>query len=146
MNITEKENTLLKAIAAGMDEPGCGWLHEIAGEDCATRGTLGALVKKGLVTSQTDEEGGCWVALNDAGWASVQRRAATMEIHHPATGFRLYHVLVRPGGTPRATVVEAGAGGVWRLDTNTGIARHQGPNPDIFNGVGTRFRNLTYTK
>jgi hypothetical protein len=27
-NLTSKEQTLLAAIQEGMDEPGCGWLHE----------------------------------------------------------------------------------------------------------------------
>jgi hypothetical protein len=50
-----------------MDEPGCGWLHELDpfnnGHTCA--GVLGALISKGLVHSYQDEEApDCyWVTL-----------------------------------------------------------------------------------
>jgi hypothetical protein len=63
--LTTKEAALLKEIQVGMDEPGCGWLHEIAPIDWSPRtiaGVLGSLVKKGLVVS--NEEDGCsWVEL-----------------------------------------------------------------------------------
>lgn len=66
-NLTPKEQTLLAAIQEGMDEPGCGWLHELADETRATAGVLGSLVKKGLVVSTACPEPGYptsyWVAL-----------------------------------------------------------------------------------
>jgi hypothetical protein len=41
-----------------MDQPGCGWLHEISpfSNDHVTAGVLGQLITKGLVTSYQDEE------------------------------------------------------------------------------------------
>jgi hypothetical protein len=62
VTLTAKEQTLLAAITEGMDEPGCGWLHELADETRETAGVLGSLVKKGLVTSSV-EDGCSWVAL-----------------------------------------------------------------------------------
>lgn len=66
-NLTAKEQTLLAAIQEGMDEPGCGWLHELADETRTTAGVLGSLVKKGLVVSSPCREPGeptCyWVSL-----------------------------------------------------------------------------------
>jgi len=65
--LTDKEQVLYNAIAEGMDEPGCGWLHELADESLSTNAVLGSLVKKGLVTSTKFKEKGepaCyWVAL-----------------------------------------------------------------------------------
>ena len=52
--LTEKEQALYNAIAEGMDEPGCGWLHELADGTRATAGVLGSLVKKGLVHSHKE--------------------------------------------------------------------------------------------
>jgi hypothetical protein len=54
MNLTTKEQSLLNAIAEGMDEPGCGWLHELAPETHETAGILGSLIKKGLVVSHKE--------------------------------------------------------------------------------------------
>jgi len=69
--LTDKESALLASIEDGMDEPGCGWLHELDpfnnSHVCA--GVLGSLVSKGLVTSYEDTEtapgfGSCyWVQL-----------------------------------------------------------------------------------
>lgn len=65
--LTPKETALLASILAGMDEPGCGWLHELADETRSTAGILGSLVKKGLVISSEIKEKGeptCyWVEL-----------------------------------------------------------------------------------
>ena len=67
VSLTAKEQALFDSIARGMDEPGCGWLHELADETHETAGTLGSLVKKGLVTSSKERSPGCptcyWVAL-----------------------------------------------------------------------------------
>jgi hypothetical protein len=56
--MTPKEQLLLKSITEGMDEPGCGWLHELDpfnnSKVCA--GVLSSLLKKDLVTSTQDEE------------------------------------------------------------------------------------------
>ena len=49
--LTLKEQVLLDAIKRGMDEPGCGWLDQLAPETLSTAGTLSSLVKKGLVVS-----------------------------------------------------------------------------------------------
>lgn len=73
MSITTKEQTLLTAIAYGMDEPGSGWLHEIApfDNDHVTAGVLGSLIEKGLVTSYEERESGLptsyWVELTSEG-------------------------------------------------------------------------------
>jgi len=65
--LTDKEGDLYNAIAQGMDEPGCGWLHELADGSLSTNAVLGSLVKKGLVTSTKLKEKGepvCyWVEL-----------------------------------------------------------------------------------
>lgn len=63
-NLTAKETDLLNAITIGMDEPGCGWLHEIsaridadwARNEHAVAGVLGSLITKGLVWSEEDHE------------------------------------------------------------------------------------------
>jgi hypothetical protein len=74
--LTVKESALLAAIAEGMDEPGCGWLHEVTPfqNDHSTAGVLGSLVKKGLVLSHKDTDGvpgvpSYWVELTPAGEA-----------------------------------------------------------------------------
>jgi len=56
--LTAMEAALLQEIHAGMDEPGCGWLHEVTpfNNDHVTAGVLGALIEKGLVTSNECEE------------------------------------------------------------------------------------------
>lgn len=58
--LTSKEQALLNEIKAGMDEPGCGWLHEVSpfSNDHVTAGVLGRLVAKGLVTSSEIKEPG----------------------------------------------------------------------------------------
>ena len=64
--LTTKETALLLAISEGMDEPNCGWLHEVEpfNNDHVAAGVLGALMAKGLVTSYQDEEtrAGYWAA------------------------------------------------------------------------------------
>ena len=57
--LTDKEQSLLSAITEGMDQPGCGWLHDITpfDNDHVTAGVLGSLISKGLVTSYEDNEG-----------------------------------------------------------------------------------------
>ncbi len=59
LNLTDKEQALLNAIAEGMDAPGEGWLHEITpfNNDHVTAGVLGSLISKGLVHSHEDTEG-----------------------------------------------------------------------------------------
>jgi hypothetical protein len=65
--LTDKEQRLFDCISEGMDEPGCGWLHELADESLSTNAVLGNLIKKGLVTSTKFKEKGepaCyWVEL-----------------------------------------------------------------------------------
>ena len=56
ITLTAKEQALYAAIVAGMDEPGCGWLHELAPETRETAGILGSLVKKGLVTTFVEDD------------------------------------------------------------------------------------------
>ena len=58
MKLTVKEQALYDSIVEGMDQPGCGWLHEISpfSNDHVTAGVLGQLITKGLVTSYQDEE------------------------------------------------------------------------------------------
>lgn len=67
--LTVKETALLKSIVQGMDEPGCGWLHEIEpfGNDHVAAGVLGSLISKGLVQSFEEKTPGYppsyWVAI-----------------------------------------------------------------------------------
>jgi hypothetical protein len=69
--LTDKEAALLASIAEGMDEPGCGWLHELEpfNNSHVAAGVLGALIAKGLVISHEDTDtapgyGPCyWVQL-----------------------------------------------------------------------------------
>jgi len=58
MTLTTKESALLAAITEGMDEPGCGWLHEVEpfNNDHVAAGVLGALIAKGLVISHEEPE------------------------------------------------------------------------------------------
>lgn len=56
MKLTKKEQVTLDAFREGMDEPNCGWLHELApysGKELS--GIVSSLVKKGLITSQPEE-------------------------------------------------------------------------------------------
>jgi hypothetical protein len=59
MKLTNKEQQLLDSIIEGMDEPGCGWLHELNpfNNDKVCAGVLSALIQKGLVHSYKDDEG-----------------------------------------------------------------------------------------
>jgi len=59
VQLTDKEQALLDAITEGMDEPGCGWLHEVHpfNNDHVAAGVLGALMAKGLVHSYEDFDG-----------------------------------------------------------------------------------------
>lgn len=67
--LTSKETALLDSIREGMDEPGCGWLHEIEpfNSDHVAAGVLGALIAKGLVVSHEERTPGYpaayWVQL-----------------------------------------------------------------------------------
>jgi len=65
--LTTKERTLYDAICAGMDEPGTGWLHELAPCNWSPRsaaGVLSALIRKGLVHSHKDPESNAyWINL-----------------------------------------------------------------------------------
>jgi hypothetical protein len=77
VTLTAKEHTLLTAIIDGMDEPGCGWLHELAPETKETAGILGSLVKKGFATSHQETTPGYppahWVQVTPSGqgaWAA----------------------------------------------------------------------------
>ena len=73
ITLTEKEQALFDSIKEGMDEPGCGWLHEVTPfqNDHVTAGVLGSLIEKGLVHSHEDTEGvpgyppAYWVTLAD---------------------------------------------------------------------------------
>ena len=72
MKLTDKETTLLESIKKGMDEPGSGWLHELAPVTWSNRsaaGVLSSLIRKGLVHSHKDTEPGVsayWVTLTEA--------------------------------------------------------------------------------
>ena len=57
MKLTAKETQLLTYIREGMDEPGCGWLHELAPANWSPRsaaGVLSSLIRKGLVHSHKE--------------------------------------------------------------------------------------------
>jgi hypothetical protein len=72
-SLTAKESALFAAIVEGMDEPGCGWLHELVEPSRSAGAVLGSLIKKGLVDSNRDDNGApsaCyWVSLTEAGVA-----------------------------------------------------------------------------
>lgn len=57
-NLTAKEQALFDSVVEGMDEPGCGWLHELTpfDNDHVTAGLVGSLVAKGLIHSHEYEE------------------------------------------------------------------------------------------
>ena len=57
--LTDKEQLLYRAILEGMDEAGCGWLHDLNPfeSDHVAAGVLGSLIAKGLVSSTEDREG-----------------------------------------------------------------------------------------
>ena len=65
--LTPKERELFESVCAGMDQPGMGWLHELAEESLSTNAVLGSLIRKGLVYSEADAEPGMpccyWVSL-----------------------------------------------------------------------------------
>lgn len=68
-NLTDKETKLLNSIKDGMDEPGCGWLHELDpfNNEHVCAGVLGSLISKGLVHSHEEQAKGYppayWVTL-----------------------------------------------------------------------------------
>ena len=81
VSLTAKESALFDAIADGMDEPGSGWLHELADPSRSVSAVLGSLIKKGLVQSSGNiaERGDpavFWVELTAAGFAAVAAPAA----------------------------------------------------------------------
>ena len=69
MILTDKEQQLMKSILEGMDEPGCGWLHELNPfmNDRVCAGVLSALIQKGLVRSDLYQDRDCddcyWIEL-----------------------------------------------------------------------------------
>ena len=80
MTLTDKEQWLFDSIKEGMDQPGCGWLHELSNSNWTDRqsaGVLSSLIRKGLVHSYRDEDvPDCyWVSLINEqqpnGWTSV---------------------------------------------------------------------------
>ena len=72
ITLTDLEQALLSEIREGMDEPGCGWLHELTPfqNDHVTAGVLGSLVDKGLVESQKDED--CVPGFPPAYWVTLK--------------------------------------------------------------------------
>jgi predicted transcriptional regulator len=67
MNLTTKEKELYDSVLTGMDEAGCGWLHELAPANWSPRsaaGVLSSLIRKGLVHSHKDPETNTyWITL-----------------------------------------------------------------------------------
>lgn len=71
VKLTVKEQLLYDALVKGMDQPGSGWLHELAPCDWAPRtsaGVVGSLVKKKLI--HTHKEG-------KASWLTLVNQAPT---------------------------------------------------------------------
>jgi hypothetical protein len=75
MKLTTKEQALYNSIVEGMDQPGCGWFHELTPCDWSNRsaaGVLASLIKKGLVHSHKEpgNEPGAppayWLTLTEA--------------------------------------------------------------------------------
>jgi hypothetical protein len=57
MKLTQKEQLLYDSVCRGMDEPGCGWLHELTmcgWSNRTTAGVLSSLIKKGFVHSHRE--------------------------------------------------------------------------------------------
>jgi hypothetical protein len=75
MNLTVMETNALKSFNEGMDQPGCGWLHEMgfADENGKTvegkrlSGVISSLVKKGVICTVIDE-----VETPDCVWVEVE--------------------------------------------------------------------------
>ncbi len=57
--LTPNEKALLREVEAGMDEPGCGWLHEIEpfNNEPLAVAVLAGLVDKGLVKTTQELSG-----------------------------------------------------------------------------------------
>ena len=64
MSLTTKEQILLDSIKVGMDNPGSGWLDQLAPSDDYRlwAGVLSALIKKGLVHSHCEDDA-YWIEL-----------------------------------------------------------------------------------
>lgn len=65
LSLTEKEKALYDELVVGMDQAGCGWLHELSPFDDKTNsGIVSSLVKKGMIRSDYDDDVGCyWLTL-----------------------------------------------------------------------------------
>jgi predicted transcriptional regulator len=71
MKLTQKEQLLYDSVCRGMDQPGCGWLHELTmcgWSNRTTAGVLSSLIKKGLVHSHQED---------DAYWVTLVNQAPT---------------------------------------------------------------------
>lgn len=99
--LTVKESALLAAITAGMDEPGCGWLDQLAPQTLSTNAVLGSLLCKGLVLSHKEPGSfpgmppAYWVELTPAGEAVPSAAAPA-----PAAGPLLPGEAVPPAPAP----------------------------------------------
>ena len=71
VTLTKLEAAALSVIASGMDEPNCGWYHELFTTKSHTdRAVFGSLVKKGLAKTFRDLDGPepCdWIELTPLG-------------------------------------------------------------------------------
>jgi hypothetical protein len=111
--LTVKESALLAAITEGMDEPGCGWLHELADANRSTNAVLGSLIKKGLVHSHKDTEGvpgvpSYWVELTPAGEALAPAAAPAPELTTLPLIRKIEAAAPAPGSS-RAVILQDGA-------------------------------------
>lgn len=84
INLTEKEKIILDATHYGMDDYGCGWLHELKIQNLSEHqvaGIIGSLTQKGLVSCEEDDEtDNCfWVHLTKDGWQAWRQLANTDE-------------------------------------------------------------------
>ena len=66
IELTKNEAELYNAIEEGMDEPKCGWLHEVCPfEGLKLSGVVSSLVKKGLIETTEHEDDCIWVTTFD---------------------------------------------------------------------------------
>lgn len=82
--LTELEKFVLDGTHRGMDEYGCGWLHQLTIQtlsDHQVAGCIGSLEKKGILTSHHElGTPGCyWIKLTQVGWETYRQLAKTDE-------------------------------------------------------------------
>ena len=79
--LTQREHKFLTSLHEGMDDPGIGWLDEIASRagihnEREAAGVLSSLIKKRLARSEIDKQDGApdayWIQITESGKAAVE--------------------------------------------------------------------------